>query len=312
MIDRTRPLVPMASYSPPNDLNGNNFYYYPSEYRVLNCWECFEAEGKICTDFGHNSLYHHTKSSDPGNAFCCKPDSKDGYCQDGAKHDYDGVEEGIVSVCSEPSNGAPNSKFQSILTNGKNHQMFAYCPSINHQKCGITSSSGISTDFRLLAGLNEAQVYSNEIRYKKASPGDPTREYDSCYYEVVLDQSVIETHNPKQIKVQITKKTNMNVFIYGGTSRKEATQSVIAGNQQASEGSTYTIGADKGFLIVAYPNEVVSVQSGQTDFGFNYWLDAVEKSEDDDSAAVPVILNDSGSGKIVIEKNNNGADEPQK
>lgn len=50
VIDRTRPLVPMISYSPPSDLDNDPNYYYPEEYRILNCWECFEAEGKICID----------------------------------------------------------------------------------------------------------------------------------------------------------------------------------------------------------------------------------------------------------------------
>lgn len=41
-------------------------------------------------------------------------------------------------------------------------------------------------------------------------------------------------------------------------------------------------------------------------------MDAELKPKDSDSAAVPVILNDSGSGKIVIEKENNGSDQVEK
>jgi len=50
-------------------------------------------------------------------------------------------------------------------------------------------------------------------------------------------------------------------------------------------GQTFSIGVDKGFLIVAYPNE-----GKQTEFGFNYWLEAEikpapgeETKEEDDS-----------------------------
>lgn len=309
LIDRTRPLVPMAEYTPPSDFDNNPKLYYPNYYRVLNCWECFEAEGKICMDSGHNSLYHHTKSSDPGSAFCCKPDSDEGYCKHGAAHDHEGEEEGIESVCSQPSKGGL-SKYSSILTSGKNHQMFAFCPAINHKKCGITSSSQGSTDMGLKAGIDKVTVKSNEMRYKKATPQDQSREYDACYYEITMDKSVLDKYNPKEIKVTITAKSNMNVYVYGGRSRLEATDSVISGNQQASSGATYSIGADKGFLIVAYPNEVVKLEPGQTDFGFDYWLDADLIPEEDD-AAVPVILNDSGSNKIVIEKDDNGADKEE-
>ena len=38
--DPARPLVPMSEYS-------------GGEYRTLNCWECFEARGRIC----HNQDY---------------------------------------------------------------------------------------------------------------------------------------------------------------------------------------------------------------------------------------------------------------
>lgn len=101
---------------------------------------------------------------------------------------------------------------------------------------------------------------------------------------------------------------NMNVFIYGGRSRYEATESVVLGNQQATVGQTYSIEPSKGFLIVAYPNEQVTSEP-TTAFGFNYWIDATLKpTDEDDSAAVPVIVNDSGSGKIVIQKDDNGAD----
>lgn len=130
IIDRARPLVPMSQYTPPKDLDSTPNLFYPKDYRILNCWECFQAEGKICMDQGHNSLYHHTKSSDPGNVFCCKPDVHTGYCENGASHDYES-EEDITTLCSQPSKGA-SSQFSNILTNGRNHQVFAFCPTINH------------------------------------------------------------------------------------------------------------------------------------------------------------------------------------
>ena len=106
IIDNFSPLTPMADYVPPNDLDNDPNYYYPADYRILNCWDCFAAEGKVCIDQGHNSLFHHTGSSDPGNAFCCKPDADTGYCENGAIHDHSGVENQITTICSEPSVGA--------------------------------------------------------------------------------------------------------------------------------------------------------------------------------------------------------------
>ena len=73
----------------------------------------------------------------------------------------------------------------------------------------------------------------------------------------------------------------MNVYIYGGKSRFEATESVIYENEQATVGETYSINVDKGFLVVAYPN-----MYKDTEFGFNYWLEAELKPEPGSQPAV--------------------------
>lgn len=218
MVDTTRPLVAMKDYAPPKDLDNHSKYYYPTDYRILNCWECFEAQGKLCMDQGHNSLYHLTGSSNPGNAFCCKPDSNEGYCKQGGVHSYKGKEEDITTVCSQPSTGA-SGDFKSILTGNRNHQLFAFCPSINHQKCGVKSNTGLSTDMALKAGLSKKHVETTEMRYKKPDAKDPSREYDACYYEITLDVSTLADYNPKKLHLEVTGKSAMNVFIYGGSNR---------------------------------------------------------------------------------------------
>ena len=57
--DLTRPLVPMSEYRFHN-------------YRTLNCWECFEAKGKMC----HHEDYHHhvdlLESGNWGDGICCR------------------------------------------------------------------------------------------------------------------------------------------------------------------------------------------------------------------------------------------------
>lgn len=82
----------------------------------------------------------------------------------------------------------------------------------------------------LKAGLEKVHVQSNDMKYHEATPTDPRREYDACYYEVTLDQSVLEGYNPKKIHLQFSAKSEMNVYIYGGKSRYEATESVVVGN----------------------------------------------------------------------------------
>ena len=50
VIDSQSPLVPMMDYVPPSDLDNDPNYFYPTDYRVLNCWDCFQAKGKVCID----------------------------------------------------------------------------------------------------------------------------------------------------------------------------------------------------------------------------------------------------------------------
>jgi hypothetical protein len=71
----------------------------------------------------------------------------------------------------------------------------------------------------------------------KGSP--TTRRHDSCYYEINngATQSQIALLNKTsgeeggaRIYIQITKGTNMNVYLYGGMNRESATQMMIPGN----------------------------------------------------------------------------------
>lgn len=148
------------------------------------------------------------------------------------------------------------------------------------------------------AGLKKKHVQSNEMRYKKPKSGDPTREYDSCHYQVNLDTSVLDSYNPKKIHLHLSSKKEMNVYVYAGKSRMAATDSVILGNEQAAVGQTYTIDASQGFLIVAYPNE-----DQETEFGFNYWLEAEikpapgEEKKDDDAKKKDDVI----TGYEVVE-----------
>ena len=46
--DRTTPLVPMSEYTAPE--RESEQFVYPEDYRILDCWQCFEAKGKMCVD----------------------------------------------------------------------------------------------------------------------------------------------------------------------------------------------------------------------------------------------------------------------
>jgi len=63
-----------------------------------------------------------------------------------------------------------------------------------------------------------------------------TVEYDFCHYIIKPDDNIDISKNDKGIQFKVTKKTNMVVYIYGGSDRYSATTSIIKNNDQAKEG----------------------------------------------------------------------------
>merc|ERR1711939_125762 len=59
----------------------------------------------------------------------------------------------------------------------------------------------------------------------------------------------------------------MNVYLYGGNNRFNASISLVKNNEQVKVGETYTIDSAIGMLLVAYPNQDVD-----TEFEFVYTL----------------------------------------
>lgn len=91
------PLVPMWNYT--------------KEYRTLTCWECFEAQGKMCFRMDGKSMMLETGSSNRGHGICCKPNATEGICSGD-----DGIHE-----CSMPVSGNDTDpELHDILTESPN------------------------------------------------------------------------------------------------------------------------------------------------------------------------------------------------
>lgn len=58
----------------------------------------------------------------------------------------------------------------------------------------------------------------------------------------------------------------MNVYVYGGKTRKSAYENITVNNTAAELGKVYNISAYRGLLVVAYPNE-----GKDTEFAYNFW-----------------------------------------
>lgn len=149
-----------------------------------------------------------------------------------------------------------------MLTNGdKNYQMFTYCPNLSQASCGI-SSDRKNRDTKLTTKLSKQKLAPN-LRHVAGSQN--TREHDGCYY--VLDHDYNINKDKGTVIFKLTKLKEVNVYIYKGNNRNDATTGLVPGNQMPSIGQEYQVDFHDSILVVAFPNENV-----QTEFEFEYWI----------------------------------------
>lgn len=99
-----------------------------------------------------------------------------------------------------------------------------------------------------------------------------------------MDPAILEQWNPKKLHVSITKKSsNLNAYIYEGTSRRESTRSLVENNDQITIGQQYSVNPDSGLLIVAFPKD-----EQEQEFGFDFWVEATLKPPPGEEPTEPV------------------------
>ena len=59
---------------------------HDEEFRALNCWECFEAKGKICHNRDASKHIEMLGNSNLGHGICCKTGSKSKECMNDSDH----------------------------------------------------------------------------------------------------------------------------------------------------------------------------------------------------------------------------------
>ena len=109
---------------------------YKKYYRIVDCWDCFQAQGRMChkKDYDFSDMRYVMnvlRTSNLGKAVCCKPDSTEGYCAPNEQHS-----------CSMKSlDNDEDSEYIDVLSaDNRNYQMFAFCPTLSRQICGLPTS----------------------------------------------------------------------------------------------------------------------------------------------------------------------------
>ena len=98
------------------------------------------------------------------------------------------------------------------------------------------------------------------------------RKYDFCYYLIKPDTSI---KDPIRIYFKLNKAYDMNVYIWEGQTRDEATKAIVFNNANPNIGQTYSVSGDSGILVVSYPNQ----NAVDTELSFDFWVTAPEESK---------------------------------
>lgn len=225
----------MAEYTPSEDCP-----ICPPDFRIGDCWQCYQAKGRMCVDKDGKRLDKHMRNTKPGVGFCCSPDSTAKICTTGTVYEEDDVE----IICSPDSfftdDQKTNSPYKDVATGDRNNQMFAYCPSITQQTCGVVGGTESGNLDMLVEPENVKKVEVSDLRYLKQGYdfvkfrgiSSEEAEYDACHYMITMDKAVLKKWIPTKIQLKITKKSeSLNVYIWEGPSRLEAKKSVIANNE---------------------------------------------------------------------------------
>lgn len=129
---------------------------YKEDYRILDCWQCFEAKGRMCHHRYYESILQYTQSGIRGLGICCKPNANLGVCDPRNE---------MISCSGKAYDPFPD-KFGDVLTGGLwNHQLFAYCPGLSRRHCGLDAEN--SPDTRLRASEFEQSLDTQELRYRE-------------------------------------------------------------------------------------------------------------------------------------------------
>jgi hypothetical protein len=142
--DPEKNLAPV--YVIPNATHPELASIWTENYKTLDCYQCFQAQGKMCHDINHTSWnltaeekaakvvlnQSRIDSTNPGYAVCCKPGFSGAHCATAGD-----------TICSPAANmtDTTDAKFLNILSGGWNQQFFAYCPSTTANLCGIGNST---------------------------------------------------------------------------------------------------------------------------------------------------------------------------
>jgi hypothetical protein len=150
--------------------------------------------------------------------------------------------------------------------------MFAFCPKINQKDCGTYSGSDKIFNMAIKAKPHVQNV-TTQMKYSTITSKGL---HDACYYEIgtfpikLLRPFLNDTYEKYglRIHVQVTKNVNVNAYVYGGSSRSNATISIISGNEMMETKTNYTIDYTDGLVIVAYPDQ----PDMPTEFEYQYWI----------------------------------------
>lgn len=121
----------------------------------------------------------------------------------------------------------PVSKYKDVLSTGyRNYQMYAFCP-MTHLNDDICGTGRTDSDMKLSAKTSVGQVQTTRIKHNDQKQIEwSERANHVCHYEISAESSFTPTAESK-LRISFSKMTNLDVRVYEGKSRTEATKPLI-------------------------------------------------------------------------------------
>ncbi|CDW88451.1 UNKNOWN [Stylonychia lemnae] len=174
--------------------------------------------------------------------YCCSPFDNSTNCNTNSTN---GV------VCS------PRQDISGVFIN-------SYCKGASSPtSCGVDSLELIASDSTKTVNVSSLP-FSVKVQNSLS--------YLACYYHIKPLQYTWK--NGAQIKVKIEKAGNVSAYLFGGTSRDNASISIIANNATATVSTEYTVDASTEIIIVVNPN----LNQAITSFTFSFSISGSQYS----------------------------------
>jgi hypothetical protein len=173
---------------------------------------------------------------------------------------------GSTEYCCSPYDNSTNCNTNSSLGVVCSPWKSIAGPTINTYCRGAANPLSCGVDsLDLIANDNSKTVTISNLPYSVVVSN--TLNYMSCYYHIAPEKYVYKSG--AMISIVVNKATNVSAYLLGGSSRTNASTTIVSNNASVTVGTKYQVDASMGFILVVNPN----TSYANTAVSFTYYME---------------------------------------